>query len=252
MSTEKQIKIGVIPAGGKGTRLGFLSALLPKTLCPLYDRPILHYVINQMENLGIEDIYVIVHARKEAVFQYIKMIEIDLKARIHFIEQPTLDGTANAIALAEKYTKDQPFMVIYGDDCTVAKSLDPMVGLFFEKNPVVVEGAVQESEVKILQQTCSLNLEDDGRMIEIIEKPEHPPYHVRGCGVYLFSPKIYDYIRKTPVHPVRLEKEITYTINSAAKDGEAYAFTIEGSNVNINDYNELLKASLLVKAQSHH
>ena len=84
-------------------------------------------------------------------------------------------------------------------------------------------------------------------MIEILEKPEDPPYMLRGCGVYIFSSEIYEFINKTPVHPVRKEKEITYTINSIAKEGKAYGYIINGSNVNINDYNELLKADLLLK-----
>lgn len=242
-----KIKIGVIPAAGAGRRLGYLSNLLPKTLFPLYDRPIIHYVINQMESLGIEDIYIIVNVNKEKIVEYIKFIGMDLKAKVHFVEQEELSGTANAILLTEKFIKDQPFMVIYGDDCTVTDSLQPMIDLFFQSKAIVTEGAVKEEDTKILQQTCSVNLDKDGKMVEIVEKPEKPQYMLRGCGVYLFSPEIFDFIRETPVHPIRKEKEITYTINRAASEGRAYGFIINGYNVNINDYNELLKASLLVR-----
>ncbi|MCL5410982.1 MAG: sugar phosphate nucleotidyltransferase, partial [Patescibacteria group bacterium] len=131
--SEKAIKIGLIPAAGKGSRLGFLSNLLPKALFPLYDRPILHYVINQMEDMGIEDIYIIVHTYKEKIMQYIDLIKMDLKARVHFIVQESLNGTASAILLAEKEIKDRPFLVMYGDDCTITESLLPMAELFFKK-----------------------------------------------------------------------------------------------------------------------
>src|SRR3989304_2708347 len=63
----KRIKIGIIPAAGEGTRLGYLSNLLPKTLFPIYDRPILHHIIDIMESLGIEDIYIIVNVHKEKI-----------------------------------------------------------------------------------------------------------------------------------------------------------------------------------------
>jgi len=244
---KKKIKIGVIPAAGAGKRLGYLSNLLPKALFPLYDRPIIHYVVNQMENLGVEDIYIIVNVYKEKIKEYFKFIEMDLRAKIHFIEQKELNGTASSIMLAEKYTKKEPFMVIYGDDCTITKSLDPMVDLFFEKKAVVTEGAVKEEDKNILRNTCSVKLKKDGQMIEILEKPENPPYMLRGCGVYIFSHEIYDFIRQTPVHPVRNEKEITYTINSIAKVKKAYGYVINGENININDYNELLKANFLLK-----
>lgn len=245
-----RIKIGVIPAAGAGRRLGYLSILLPKALFPLYDRPIIHYVINQMESLGIEEIYIIVNVHKEKIIEYIKFTEMNFRAKIHFIEQEELNGTANTVLLTEKFIKDQPFILIYGDDCTIADSLRPMVDLFFQSKAIVVEGVVKEEDTKILQQTCSVNLNDDGKMIEIIEKPEKPPYNLRGCGVYIFSPEIFDYIRETPVHPIRKEKEITYTINRVASEGKAYGFVINGYNVNINDYNELLKASLLVREKA--
>ena len=244
---KKKIKIGVIPAAGAGKRLGYLSNLLPKALFPLYDRPIIHYVVNQMESLGIEDVYIIVNVYKEKIMEYFKFIEMDLRAKIHFIEQKELNGTAASIMLAEKYTKNEPFIVIYGDDCTVAKSLQPMVDLFFEKKATVVEGVVKEEDKKILQSTCSVKLKKDGQMIEILEKPEDPPYMLRGCGVYIFSSEIYEFINKTPVHPVRKEKEITYTINNIAKEGKAYGYIFDGQNVNVNDYNELLKGSLLLR-----
>jgi dTDP-glucose pyrophosphorylase len=247
---KKKIKIGVIPAAGSGKRLGYLSSLLPKTLFPLHDRPIIHYVVNQMEFLGIEEVYIIVNVYKEKIIEYFKFIEMDLRIKLHFIEQKRLDGTANAILLAEKYIKKQPFMVIYGDDCTVTNSLKPMVDLFFKTKAVVVEGVVKEKDKKILRQTCSVKLKKDGKMIEILEKPEKPPYMYRGCGVYLFRPEIFDFIKNTPIHLIRKEREITYTINSVAEADKAYGFIIDGYNININDYNELLKAGLLVKESS--
>ena len=246
----ERVRIGVIPAAGTGRRLGYLSTLLPKTLFPLYDRPIIHYVINQMESLGIEDIYIIVNVHKEKVIEYIKFIEMNFRAKIHFVEQEELNGTADAVLLTEKFIKDQPFILIYGDDCTITDSLRPMVDLFYQSKAIVVEGVVKEEDTKILQQTCSVNLNDDGKMIEIIEKPEKTPHNLRGCGVYIFSAEIFDCIRETPVHPIRKEKEITFTINRVASEGKAYGFVINGYNVNINDYNELLKASLLVRENS--
>jgi dTDP-glucose pyrophosphorylase len=55
------------------------------------------------------------------------------------------------------------------------------------------------------------------------------------------------HIRQTPVHPIRKEREITYTINKLAKLNKAYGYLINGHNININDYDELLKASQLLK-----
>ena len=244
---QNKIRIGVIPAAGSGSRLGYLSGLLPKALFPLYDRPIIHYVVDQMQSMGIEDVYIIVNVYKERIIEYFKLIQMDLRTNIYFVEQKILNGTGESILLTEKYIKKQPFAVMYGDDCTISQSLEKMIHDFFKTKATVTEGVVKEEDVSILRRTCSVKLAKNGRMIEIIEKPENPPYMLRGCGVYLFHPDIFDHIRKTPIHPIRKEREITYTINHLAKLNKAYGFLINGSNVNINDYNELLKASQLVK-----
>lgn len=243
---KEKIKVGVIPAAGAGRRLGYLSGLLPKTLFPVYDRPIIHFVVDQMQNIGIEDIYIIVNVFQDRVRGYLDLIKMDLKARIHFIEQKELGGTGGAILLTEEFIHE-PFMVIYGDDCTITHSLESMAESYFKTNPIVMEAVIKEKDKKILSQTCSVKLKPNGRMLEIIEKPENPPYMMRGCGVYIFSPDIYEHIRQTPVHPIRNEREITYTINNLAKLGKAYGYQIDGYNININDHDQLLKASNLVK-----
>ena len=244
---RRKIKYGVIPAAGAGRRLGYLSGLLPKALFPLYDRPIVHYVVDLMQRSGVEEICIIINVKKEQVIKYFDLISMDLRVKIHFIEQKVLNGTAESILLTEKYTNGESFMVIYGDDCTVTKSLDGMIKDFYHKKPLVLEGIIKESDKKILSQTCSVDLARDGKIREILEKPEDPPYSKRGCGIYIFDNRIYDHIRNTPIHPIRKEKEITYTINMLAKEGKAYGYIIDGYNININDYNELLKASNLLK-----
>jgi len=242
-----KIRIGVIPAAGSALRLGYLSHLLPKTLFPIYDRPIFHHLIDQMESLGIEDIYVIVNVHKEKIVEYYKNIKANLKARIHFIEQKKLNGLANAILLTEKYIRDNPFLTILGDECSITDPLESMVDLFFKSDSVVTEMMIKETDKNILRQTCSARVDKNGRIIEIIEKPDDPPYLVRGCGIYLFSPRIFDFIKETPINPIRDEKEITATINNVAKQGKAFGYFTKGQNININDPDELLKASVRFK-----
>jgi dTDP-glucose pyrophosphorylase len=244
---KKQIKIGVIPAAGGGKRMGYLSSLLPKTLFPLYDRPILHHIITLMESLGIEDIYIIVNYRKEKIIEYYRSIKNNLKAKIHFIEQKKLDGLANAVLLTSKYTKKQPFMVILSDEFFIVDSLEPMINLFFNTGSIVTEAVIEEKDKSILEQTCSAKLDSEGKILEIIEKPEKPPYRIRGCGIYLFTPEIFDFILDTPPDPVRKEKDLTTVINNVARVKKAYGYFLNGYHININDYKELLKANLLFK-----
>ena len=244
---NKKINIGIIPAAGSGKRLGYLSNLLPKTLFPIYDRPIFHRIVSFMESLEIKDIYIIVNIHKEKIIEYCKNIQSTLKARLHFVEQKELNGVANAILLIEKYVKKQPFLVILGDEFVVTDSLEPMVNLFFNTKSIVTEAVINENNEKILKQTCSASIGKDGKILEIVEKPEKPPYKVRGCGIYLFRPEIFKFIINTPVNQIRKEKDITTTINNVAKEKKAYGYFIDGYNININNSDELLKANILVK-----
>ena len=143
---QNKVRIGVIPAAGSGKRLGFLSSILPKSLFPLYDRPIVHYVVDQMQRTGIEDIYIIVNVYKEKIIEYFKLIQMDLRANIYFIEQKVLNGTGESILMAEKYTKKEPFMVMYGDDCTITDSLEPKAHNFLKSNAIVKEGVGKETD----------------------------------------------------------------------------------------------------------
>ena len=244
---ENRIKIGVIPAAGSGKRLGYLSNLLPKTLFPIYDRPILHHIINLMESLGIEDIYIIVNIHKDKILEYYKSVKKTLKARIHFIEQKELNGVANAILLVKKYIKNESFFTILGDECIITESLESFIDFFFDNDCIVAEVVIKEKDRSLLRQTCCAKIAADNRIIEIIEKPENPLSNIRGCGIYLFKPEIFSFIEKSMADAAKKEKDITTTIDNIAKTNKAYAYFLNGLNININNADELLKASTYVK-----
>jgi len=233
-----EIKFGVIPAAGRGARMGYLSNLLPKCLFPLYDKPVIHANVEKMVSLGIKAIYIIVHYQKDKIKEYFKSVEDLLDVEINFIEQEKLLGIANAIMLTKDYL-DTPFMVMLGDDCTIAKSLQNLVNTFREKNAVALEAIVREENTEILKTTCCVKVNRNKQITEIIEKPQVPSSNLRGCGIYFFQNSIYDYIGATPASSVRNEIEITDVIKLVAKEKLAL-------NMNINSYLDLWKASNLV------
>lgn len=241
-----KIKYGLIPAAGEGTRMGYLSNLLPKCLFPLSDRPILHYVINQMEKVGIEKIFIVTKTHKEKIREYLNVVKKSIRPEISLIELKRLGTINDSILSGEKYLKE-PFMVILGDDCTIVDSFNGMVKKFFKKRPIVIEGMVRENDKKVLKDTCCAKLDKKGKMVEILEKPINPPYKLRGCGVYIFDPKIFDYIKRTKKEKAKKQWGITEIINTVSREGLARGYILKGYNVNINSYNDLIKANLLLK-----
>jgi glucose-1-phosphate thymidylyltransferase len=122
-----------------------------------------------------------------------------------------------------------------------------MSNAFLKTDAIVMQGMIQEKDKDILRDTCSAKLAKNGRIIDIVEKPENPPYLLRGCGVFMFRPEIFTHIKKTPLESARKEREIIYTISNLASINKAYGFLINGYNININDYNQLLKASQILQ-----
>lgn len=241
-----EISVGLIPAAGKGKRMGYLSNLLPKTLFPIYDKPLIHHIVDNMRRIGVKRIYVIVHYNKEKIMDYLENQSGISDVTFEFIEQKELSGIASAILLAENKISE-PFITILGDDCTVTPSLANLTATFHEKKAVVVEGVVEENNAEVLKQTCCVRLDSDERMLEIIEKPKNASSNLRGTGVYVFSPQIFEEIKKTQVSSVRNEREITDTIGNIARSGKSYGARINGINININNYENLLSAWEAVK-----
>jgi glucose-1-phosphate thymidylyltransferase len=242
-----KVTIGVIPAAGGGTRFGYLSHVLPKTLFPLYNQPILHHVIDHMIEVGIRDIYIIVNKFKDKIIDYCSYIKLSPKTKIHFIDQKKLDGLASAILLVEPYVKTKPFLVILGDDCTISKSMSSLLNFFYNTPTIAVEAIIKEKDQRILSQTNSVKLGRDRRIIEIIEKPKKPKYFYRGCGIYLFTSEIFSIIKKTPISMIRNEREITHSLQLLTQQKLVHGFMIKGINININNYDDLLIASTLIK-----
>ena len=240
------IETGLILAAGHGKRMGYLSEILPKPLFPIYDKPVIHYILEKMQGIGVKQVYVVVNYQKEKIIEYMMKIKEVLKVNIRFIYQKELLGIAHAISLAETCI-NEPFITMLGDDFTITDSISNLVDAFFEKNAVVVEGVVEEEDKKVLKRTCCVKLGKDNKIIEIIEKPQIFTSNLRGTGAYIFSEKIFEYIKRTPISNIRNEKEISHTIGLVARDGKAYGEFINGVNININTNADLFTAWCIAK-----
>lgn len=242
----KKIKVGVIPAAGKGNRINDLplTRILPKPMLPILNKPILEYVIENMKRLGVEVAYMIVGYKKDIIKEYFGS-GVDWDIEIEYIEQKNPTGIAHAVGLVNNYI-DEPFIVILGDDLTIAESLSDLTEMFWNKSAWAVEGVVTERDVNVLRRTCCVTVDENGKMIDIEEKPANPKSNLRGCGVYFFDPIVFDYIRKAPALPPRNEIEIINALKLMVNQGKAYALYIDGVNLNINTFRDLMEATELL------
>ncbi len=245
----KKIKVGVVPAAGMGRRMSSLplTRILPKGLIPILNKPIIEHVIDNLKAMGVEDLFIVVGFKKELFKEYFGNGS-DFGVNITYVLQPTPIGIAAAVELTRDYIRE-PFVIALSDDLTIAASLDNLINDFWTKKAKIVEGAVFEKDVEKLRQACCLRLNNDGEIIDIIEKPTNPTSQVRGCGIYVCNPDLFDFIAKTPFSPPRNEKEITNTIKLVAQEHCAYGSFIDGVNININKMDDLLEAMHLLMEQ---
>jgi len=247
MSKMKQINVGVIPAAGRGNRIAELplTRILPKPMLPIMNKPLLEYVIENIRSVGVETIYLIVEHKRELIEEYFRDGK-DWRVDIHYIRQKELRGIAHAISLTKDLI-DEPFMVVLGDDLTVTRSLENVVSTFWENNAWAVEGIVAEDNAEILKHTCCVVLEKQtNRIVDIKEKPSYVKSNLRGTGIYLFDPIVFEFIDKTAPSPERNEKEITDTIGLISKEGKAYGAMLNSMNFNINSFSDLMNATIFL------
>lgn len=181
---------GVVLAGGTGSRLHPLTACMNKHLLPVFDKPMIFYPIETLRKAKIRDILIILGGQSiETIIRFLgdgSRFGINLTYR--FQERP--GGIAEAVALAEDFTRGEKFAVILGDNI-----------LFDDVSEVAA--SFEASELKAV---FSLKrVPDPGRfgaavfrgdrLVRIIEKPSIPPSNLVVTGLYFYSGEVFELAR---------------------------------------------------------
>jgi glucose-1-phosphate thymidylyltransferase len=165
----------VIPLAGKGTRLRPHTFVTPKPLVHVGGRPVMSYILDDLKDLGVEEIVFITGYMKEHIEEYIAEEYPEFEA--HYVEQKVQDGTAGAVKLAEPFI-DEDLLIIFVDtlfdaDLSIVKEL-----------PEHEAGVIWAKEVEDYQRFGVIVTDDDGYMKRIIEKPQDPISKLANIGLY--------------------------------------------------------------------
>ncbi len=175
----------VILAGGKGTRLGPFTTILPKPLLPIGDRAILELVIEQLRLCGFTRLTLAVGYLShliEAVFGAGSAHGVSIE--YHHEKQPL--GTAGALAGIEQL--DEPFLMINGDVITTLDFRDLVASHNLSGNALTIATQVRTATIDfgVLRVTPG-----EGRLQEVVGYHEKPhSEHVVSMGVYVVSPRL--------------------------------------------------------------
>ena len=90
------IRRAAVLAAGRGTRMGEMTAGMPKAMLPVRGRPMLEHVLDGLAAAGIAEFFLVIGYRREMVEAYFR----DWRLPIEFHVQQVLNGTGGAARLA--------------------------------------------------------------------------------------------------------------------------------------------------------
>lgn len=168
----------VILAAGEGTRLRPFTMSRPKGMIPVGNRPILEYIVEALVQNGVKDIIMVVGYRKDTILSHFEDGR-RFDARIGYVVQDKQLGTAHALSLAARHLNGEDFLTVAGDNLIDGKLIADLLAKKRGSSLVVTESEIpaKYGVVQII----------DGKINNIVEKPEVRVGNIINTGVYYFK-----------------------------------------------------------------
>ena len=193
-------------SGGAGTRLRPITHTSAKQLVPVANKPVLFYGIEAIAEAGISEVGIIVGDTAEEIREAVGDGS-QFGIKVTYIPQEAPLGLAHAVLIAKDFLADDDFVMYLGDNFIVG-GITGLVEEFRTERP---DAQILLTRVPNPTSFGVAELDGDGRVVGLEEKPKEPKSDLALVGVYLFTPAIHEAVRS--IKPSwRGELEITHAI----------------------------------------
>lgn len=204
---------GIILAGGSGTRLHPLTQVISKQLLPVHDKPMIYYPLSVLMLADIKEILIISTPTDLPLFKKLLGDGSQFGIQLHYAEQPTPDGLAQAFIIGEDFIGNDDVCLVLGDNLFYGQGFSKLL-------QEAVHQVQNENKAAIFGYTVSnpsrygvAAFDASNQVTSIEEKPENPKSNYAVVGLYFYPNSVIEVAKSVqPSH--RGELEIT-SVNQA-------------------------------------
>lgn len=196
---------GIILAGGTGSRLYPVTAVVSKQLLPVFDKPMIYYPLSTLMFAGIRDILIITTRQDQPLFQRLLGDGSEIGLRFSYAHQDSPRGLADAFIVGRDFVGKDPVALVLGDNIFYGNRLPEMLGQAAARGP---GATIFGYPVNTPEQYGVVELDSSGRALSIEEKPQKPRSSIAVTGLYFYDNDVLDIAAGIAPSP-RGELEIT-------------------------------------------
>lgn len=220
----------VILAAGKGTRMGSLTASLPKPMVLVQGKPILERIIEGLrDHAQVRQFFVIIGYQGDVIKNHFGDGS-KWKVSITYGVQEVQNGTGKAPELAAQWIGRDRFLLTYGDILIEPSDYGYLNSKFAGDGVIALKGGED------LSKGGAVVLDTDDWMIDLVEKSTQPPPNsYYNAGIYILSPRIFEHTAALEKSP-RGEYELTDALKSlASHNGRLRGVQLRKTWVDVRD-----------------